>query len=357
MPTEQEIQDAGRVIREGGLVAMPTETVYGLGANALDADAVAKVFASKARPSFDPLIVHVADADAAWELVDLKKLPEMLRHLPGVLAEAFWPGPLTLVLPRREAEKQESGRAGNEQEISRFSGGVPGIVTSGLDTVGVRVPRHPVAQQLLRAAGVPIAAPSANMFGGISPTRAEHVAVDCDVVLDGGPCATGVESTVVGFDDAASGSGGGGGVVVLRLGGTSVEAIEQALAGFLGGGSVAVAKPGEKIASPGMLDRHYAPRTPMRRVPRLEDIDPASLGNRRVGLLSLRGEQGRGMGFAAAEILSATGDLTAAAAQLFDAMHRLDRAGLDLIIAEAVPEQGLGRAINDRLRRAATAEA
>lgn len=330
MPSDNEIQDAGRVIREGGLVAMPTETVYGLGANALDAVAVAKVFASKARPSFDPLIVHVTDAKAAWELVDLTKLPEMQRKIPGALAEAFWPGPLTLVLPKKSL--------------------IPGIVTSGLDTVGVRVPRHPVAQQLLRAAGVPIAAPSANVFGGISPTRAEHVAVDCDVVLDGGPCATGVESTVVGFDDAVS--GGGGGVVVLRLGGTSVEAIEQVV-----GRAVTVAKPGEKIASPGMLDRHYAPRTSMRLVQRLEEIDPASLGNQRVGLLSLRGEQGRGMGFAAAEVLSATGDLTAAAAQLFDAMHRLDRAGLDLIIAEAVPEQGLGRAINDRLRRAATAEA
>lgn len=333
MRSDNEIQDAGRVIREGGLVAMPTETVYGLGANALDAMAVAKVFASKARPSFDPLIVHVTDAEAAWELVDLTKLPEMQRKIPGALAEAFWPGPLTMVLPKKSL--------------------IPGIVTSGLDTVGVRVPRHPVAQQLLRAAGVPIAAPSANVFGGISPTRAEHVAVDCDVVLDGGPCATGVESTVVGFDDQTS----GGSVVVLRLGGTSVEAIEQVLAGCLGGGAVAVAKPGEKIASPGMLDRHYAPRTSMRLVQRLEEIDPASLGNQRVGLLSLRGEQGRGMGFAAAEVLSATGDLTAAAAQLFDAMHRLDRAGLDLIIAEAVPEQGLGRAINDRLRRAATAEA
>lgn len=334
MVSDEEIQDAGRVIREGGIVAMPTETVYGLGANALDATAVAKVFAAKARPSFDPLIVHVPDAEAVWRLVDLDKLPESQRHLPGVLAEAFWPGPLTLVLPKRSH--------------------IPGIVTSGLDTVGVRVPRHQVAQAFLAAAGVPIAAPSANVFGGISPTRAEHITIDCDRVLDGGPCATGVESTVVGFDDPRAGGASrgtsGNGVVVLRLGGTSVEAIERAV-----GGAVLVAKPGEKIASPGMLDRHYAPRTPMRLVHKLEDLDPASLGNQRVGLLSLRGEQGRGMGFAAAEVLSATGDLTAAAAKLFDAMHRLDAAGLDLMVAETVPEQGIGRAINDRLRRAATA--
>ncbi|MEM6854173.1 MAG: L-threonylcarbamoyladenylate synthase [Planctomycetota bacterium] len=332
MVSDADIQHAGQVIRDGGLVAMPTETVYGLGANALDADAVAKVFAAKARPSFDPLIVHIADAAAAWSLVDLDAWPETQRHLPAVLAEAFWPGPLTMVLPKREV--------------------VPGIVTSGLETVGVRVPRHPVAQKLIAAAGVPIAAPSANVFGGISPTRAEHVTVDGDVVLDGGPCDTGVESTVVGFDE--------GGLVVLRLGGLPVEAIERRIKEQGGGAAVTVATPtsspsDQPQVSPGRLDRHYAPRTPMRLIEKLEQLDPASLGNQRVGLMSLRGEQGRGMGFAVAEVLCATGDLTAAAARLFEAMHRLDAAGLDLIVAEAVPEQGLGRAINDRLRRAATA--
>lgn len=353
MPTEAEIQDAGRVIRDGGLVAFPTETVYGLGANALDANAVAKVFATKRRPSFDPLIVHVATAEAAWGLVDLEQLPGSQRHLPGALAGAFWPGPLTLVLPR--------GRAGNKTGSDPFL--IPGIVTGGLGTVGVRVPGHEVARRLVEAAGVPIAAPSANLFGGISPTRAEHVKVPCEMVLDGGPCATGVESTVVGFagekrkmkasDGAIENTGSGSGVVVLRLGGTSVEAIE-AVVGFPGGGGVVVAKPGEKIASPGMLDRHYAPRTPMRLIERLAAIDPATLGGKRVGLLNLEGDTGRGMGFAHVETLSATGDLTAAAAGLFEAMHRLDAMGLDLIVAEAVPERGLGRAINDRLRRAAT---
>ena len=325
MVSDAEIQDAGNIIRGGGLVAFATETVYGLGANALDAAAVAKVFASKGRPSFDPLIVHVADAAAAWALADLEKLPEPGREVPGALAAAFWPGPLTLVLPKRDGG----------------AGGVPGIVTSGLGTVGLRVPAHPVARALIAAAGVPIAAPSANAFGGISPTRAEHVKVACDRVLDGGPCATGVESTVVGFDEA--------GPVVLRLGGIAVEAIEAVV-----GRPVGVAQPGEKIASPGMLDRHYAPRTPLRLVSRLEDVDPGTLGGGAAGLLSLRGERGRGMGFRVIETLSPTGDLTAAAAVLFEAMHRLDAAGLNVIVAEAVPDEGLGRAINDRLRRAAT---
>lgn len=349
MVNDAEILEAGRVIRGGGLVAFATETVYGLGTNALDAAAVAEVFASKGRPSFDPLIVHVADADAAWALADLEKLPAAVRQIPGALAAAFWPGPLTLVLPKRArlsaaAREHFPGYAETLWEAEgEFpeAGGVPGIVTSGLGTVGLRVPRHDVAQRLLAAAGVPIAAPSANVFGGISPTRAEHVTVRCGMVLDGGPCATGVESTVVGFDES--------GATVLRLGGTSVEAIEAVV-----GGKVSVAKPGEKIASPGMLDRHYAPRTPMRLVEKLEDVAPAEVGGKVVGLLSLRGERGRGMGFRVIETLSPTGDLTVAAAGLFEAMHRLDAAGLDLIVAQAVPDEGLGRAINDRLRRAAT---
>lgn len=321
MLSEADIQDAGDVLRGGGVVAFPTETVYGLGANALDAEAVAKVFAAKARPSFDPLIVHVPDPDAAFAL--WREVPALAR----TLAEAFWPGPLTMVLPKADA--------------------IPGIVTSGLGTVGVRVPRHEVAQRLLRAAGVPVAAPSANAFGGISPTRAEHVAVPCDRVLDGGPCSTGVESTVVGFADPSDPDAPP--VTVLRLGGTAVEALESVV-----GQPIPIAKPGAKLASPGMLERHYAPRTPLHLVDRLEAVDPARLGNRRVALLSLQGETGRGMGFTHIRALSPTGDLTVAAAHLFEVMHELDRCGVDLILAERVPDHGLGRAINDRLRRAAT---
>ncbi|MEM8737888.1 MAG: L-threonylcarbamoyladenylate synthase [Planctomycetota bacterium] len=330
MVSPAEIQQAGVTLRGGGLVAVPTETVYGLGAHALDPDAVARVFAAKGRPSFDPLIVHTASAEAAWALVDLEPLPPAQRPLSARLAEACWPGPLTLVLPKRSSSPEIRG------------GGVPGIVTSGLDTVGVRVPDHPVARALIEAAGVPIAAPSANPFGGTSPTRAQHVTVPCDHVLDGGPCATGVESTVLGFDDA-------GQPVVLRLGGTPVEKLEALLRR-----PIPVARAGERVSSPGMLDRHYAPRTPLQILPRGHDLAAEVMSaHPRIGALSLQGIRAHGRAFAAEEILSPAGDLTAAAAGLFEALHRLDAADLDLIVAQTVPEEGLGRAINDRLQRAA----
>ncbi|MEM9882987.1 MAG: L-threonylcarbamoyladenylate synthase [Planctomycetota bacterium] len=316
-----QIDEAAALLRGGGLVAFATETVYGLGADATDPGAVARVFAAKGRPSFDPLIVHAADPGSAWGLADLDEVPAAAKPL----ADEFWPGPLTLVLPKTHA--------------------VPGIVTSGLDTVGLRVPGHALARELIRRAGVPVAAPSANAFGGISPTRAEHVAVPCDAVLDGGPCMTGVESTVVGFADDGT-------PTLLRPGGTAAEAIEAALGRPLA--SPDPAGGDDRPRSPGMLARHYAPRTPLQYVARIERLSPAELGGRRVGLLSLRGEAGRGMGFSSIEALSPRGDLVEAASNLFDAMHRLDAAGLDLIVAEAVPDTGLGRAINDRLRRAAT---
>ncbi len=335
------IARAAAALADGQLVGMPTETVYGLACHAFDAAAAARVFEAKQRPSFDPLIVHVASSADAWALVggaaeNQSTLDERGLRVARVLAEAFWPGALTLVLPRPEC--------------------VPGIVTSGLGTVGVRVPAHPVARGLIAALGEEVkkrgrgradlpgavAAPSANVFGGVSPTRAEHVAVPCALVLDGGPCATGLESTVVRPTPE-------GGVVVLRLGGVTLEQLGE----VAGEANVTLAKPGEKLASPGMLERHYAPRTPLHLVSKLEQIDPGSLGGQRVGVLTLTGERGRGMGFAAAEVLSARGDLVEAAANLFAALHRLDAAGLDVVVAEAVPDEGLGRAINDRLRRAA----
>ncbi|MEM6459135.1 MAG: L-threonylcarbamoyladenylate synthase [Planctomycetota bacterium] len=315
-----QVDEAAALLRGGGLVAFATETVYGLGADATDPAAVARVFAAKDRPSFDPLIVHAADTGSALSLADPGGVPAAARRL----AAEFWPGPLTLVLPKTSA--------------------IPGIVTSGLNTVGLRVPGHDLARELIRRAGVPVAAPSANAFGGISPTRAEHVVVPCEAVLDGGPCVTGVESTVVGFADDGT-------PTLLRPGGTPAEAIGAVL-----GRPLALPDPaggGDRPRSPGMLARHYAPRTPLRCVERIEQLLPAELGGRRVGLLSLRGEAGRGMGFAKIKALSPRGDLVEAAANLFDAMHRLDAAGLDLIVAEAVPASGLGRAINDRLRRAA----
>ena len=329
MTSATDIQHAATLLQAGKLVALPTETVYGLGASAFDADAVAGIFAAKQRPSFDPLIVHVAEAGDAWDLADLDSLPEASRDLPQKLADAFWPGPLTLVLPRRA---QVTWRG-------KLRPGIPGIVSSGLDTVGLRVPSHPIARQLLQQACLPVAAPSANRFGGISPTRAEHVQVPCAMVLDGGPCATGVESTVVGFD--------GSGAVVLRLGGTETESIEALL-----DAPVRVAKPGQAIASPGMLDRHYAPRTPLTLLP--PHADPAShLPAGRVGLIACHTPPTESRSFCTVEILSPRGDLIEAAASLFDAMHRLDAAGLDAILAQPAPEHGLGRAINDRLRRAA----
>ena len=314
-----DLHHPAELLRTGRLVAFPTETVYGLGANALDADAVAKIFASKQRPSFDPLIVHVPELDAAWALA--ANVPPRAHRL----ADAFWPGPLTLVLPKTDA--------------------IPGIVTSGLDTVGLRVPDHPVALELLRAAGVPVAAPSANPFGGVSPTRAEHVTVPCDAVVDGGPCRTGVESTVVGFDD-------GGGAVVLRLGGTPVEAIEAVI-----GGAVGVARPGARLTSPGMLERHYAPRTPLHLVDNTRSVSVARRRVERFGVLVLDPEtfddrEGFVQGFA----LSAHGDLVEAAARLFDVLRTADAADLGGLVATPVPDHGLGRAINDRLRRAARAD-
>lgn len=304
------------LLRTGGLVAFPTETVYGLGANALDGDAVAKIFASKQRPSFDPLIVHVPDPGAAWALA--ADVPPLAREL----AKAFWPGPLTLVLNKTAA--------------------IPGIVTSGLDTVGLRVPDHPVALALLRRAGVPVAAPSANPFGGVSPTRAAHVTVPCDAVVDGGPCRTGVESTVVGFDEQ-------GQAVVLRLGGTPVEAIEAVI-----GGAVAVAKPGAKLTSPGMLERHYAPRTPLRLVDDTRSVSVAQRRNERLGVLVFNPDAFvDGEGFVQQWGLSQHGDLVEAAARLFDTLRRADDAQLGGLVATPVPDEGLGRAINDRLRRAA----
>ena len=317
MMRDADLQLPAELLRTGHLVAFPTETVYGLGANALDADAVAKIFASKQRPSFDPLIVHVPEPDAAWALA--ADVPPLARQL----ADAFWPGPLTLVLPKTDA--------------------IPGIVTSGLDTVGLRVPDHPVALALLRAAGVPVAAPSANPFGGVSPTRAEHVTVPCDAVVDGGPCRTGVESTVVGFDAR-------GGAVVLRLGGTPTEEIEAVV-----GGVVAVARPGAKLTSPGMLERHYAPRTPLHLVDSTRTVSVDRRRAERLGVLILSPDAfDDAEGFAQCFALSAHGDLIEAAARLFDVLRTADHAELGGLVATPVPDHGLGRAINDRLRRAAS---
>ena len=308
-----DVRAAANVLRGGGVVAFPTETVYGLGAYAANDAAVARIFDIKQRPKFDPLIVHVASAEMVAGVA--AKIPRKARELLA----AFSPGPLTVVLPKRD-------------EISD-------LVTAGLPTVGVRIPRHPLALELIERAGVPLAAPSANPFGRTSPTRVEHVVEMLgglvDGVVDGGACEVGVESTIVSFVGDAP--------VVLRLGGIAVEEIEAVI------GAVEIAVATDEIPlAPGRLSRHYATQTPLRLVDSAAEVE----GDARTGLLCFRGHPQPGA-FGAVEVLSETGDLREAASRLFAALRRLDASGVDRIIAERVPEIGLGRAINDRLSRAA----
>jgi len=309
-----DVEQAARILRDGGIVAMPTETVYGLAADALNERAVARVFEVKQRPGFDPLIVHIAFNSSLDQLVT------EVSDAAHTLVENCWPGPLTLVLPKADI--------------------VPDIVTAGLDTVGIRMPDHPVALELIHEARSPLAAPSANRFGHISPTTADHVRSSLgdkvDYILDAGPCRTGVESTVLLLT--------GNIPTILRPGGTPREVIEQHI------GPVNVAGPDQpnRPQSPGMTERHYAPRTPLTLVESL----PAKLPPGRVGLLTLRPTDDAR--FAVRETLSESGEPREAAANLFAALHRLDAANLDAIIAVRVPDQGLGVTINDRLNRAAT---
>jgi L-threonylcarbamoyladenylate synthase len=326
-PDAEGIARAARALAEGRLVALPTETVYGLGANAFDVDAVARVFEAKRRPSFDPLIVHIADFDS------LARVAEPHNELAALLMKAFWPGPLTLILPKK-AE-------------------IPGLVTSGLETVAVRMPSHAVAREVIRLSGVPVAAPSANPFGYLSPTRAEHVARmlgdRVDFILDGGPSDIGVESTVLDVSGARP--------LVLRPGGLAIAAIE-AVCGRVDTFDRVVAEP----TSPGQLESHYAPRVPLRLVEAgglvsaaVKDGDALlffDMASKEAWLRALR-DRGEALPRLAAErILSTRGDLREAAATLFEALHDFDAAGAREIWAERVPEAGLGQAVNDRLWKA-----
>ena len=309
----QAIQYAAQIIRDGGLVAFPTETVYGLGADAENPVAVARIFEVKRRPHIDPLIVHVADMESARHY-------GIFSEAACKLCEQFWPGPLTLVAAR--------------------SARIPPIVTAGLDTVAIRVPSHPAALALIRAADRAIAAPSANLFGHVSPTEAEHVAdqlgTDVDLILDGGPTTIGVESTILSFEAEKP--------VVLRAGGTTLEEL-QAVLGPIGLRIKTVAMP----SVPGQMKRHYSTRTPLEIS---EDCDlQSNKPGERIGLLTLTATEDSSK-YAVVEVLSPSGDLREAAAQLFRSMRRLDDWGLDRIIARPVPETGLGLAIMDRLRRA-----
>lgn len=302
--------EAAEILRAGGLVAFPTETVYGLGADATNDEAVASIFAAKERPSFNPLIVHVRDSAAAKALVAFTPDAE-------VLAAAFWPGALTLVLPRRPGCR------------------ISLLCSAGLDSLGVRAPAHPVAQRLLAACNRPLAAPSANRSGRISPTTAAHVAESLGarvpLILDGGPCAVGLESTVLDLTGPRP--------ALLRPGGIT-EAELEAVIGPL---ARAEEDQSEQPRSPGQLESHYAPSRPLR-------LAATTVGPREA-LLAFGPEVPAGA--AVTVNLSPGGDLTEAAARLFAALHDLDRPELEAIAVMPIPEDGLGRAINDRLRRAA----
>lgn len=305
-PDDAGLDRAAALLAAGACVAFPTETVYGLGADARRDDAVAGIYAAKARPAHNPLIVHVPDMAAAAALAGLT--PEA-----RALAAVFWPGPLTLVLPLRDGA------------------GLSHLVTAGLGSVALRVPAAPVAQALLRRCGLPLAAPSANPSGRISPTTADHVLDGLSgriaAVIDGGACAVGVESTILDLTGAPR---------LLRPGGIPAEALSRVL-----GRAIATTPVTDDAApkAPGMLASHYAPRAPVR-------LDAVTAGPGEVLL-------GFGPVDGAAMNLSPTGDLAEAAANLFGALHRLDRAGATAIAVSPIPDTGIGRAINDRLRRAA----
>lgn len=299
---EAAIAEGAAIIAAGGCVATPTETVYGLAADATNAEAVAGIYAAKGRPSFNPLIVHVADRRAAEAIA-------MFDRDARALADAFWPGPLTMVLPLRPDAP------------------IAGLVTAGLSTVAIRVPQHRAMQALLAATGKPLAAPSANASGTLSPTRAAHVAASLagriPLIIDDGATNGGIESTIVAL---------GGEPRLLRPGPVAAADIEREIGRWLGGA-------GEAIEAPGQLASHYAPRKPLRL-----NATAAQDGEWLIGFGAVAGD----------DSLSKTGDVTQAAARLFDALHRADAGDRAAIAVAPVPEEGVGIAINDRLRRAAT---
>lgn len=299
-----EIAAAARLLRDGGLVAFPTETVYGLGADATSDRAVARVYEAKGRPSFNPLIVHVTGLVAAGKLGEF---PTLARRL----AEAFWPGPLTIVVPRCK-----------DCPVSM-------LASAGLPSLALRVPSHPIAQELLQAVDRPVVAPSANVSGRMSPTTAAHVRAGLgnkvDLILDGGACAVGVESTIVGFLGPEP--------ALLRPGGIAREDIECVI-----GRSLAAARASGAPVAPGQLESHYAPHAELRL-----DAEMRRPGETYLGFGKHDGDRN----------LSASGDLIEAAANLFRMLHELDETGAKSIAVAPIPHEGLGEAINDRLRRAA----
>jgi L-threonylcarbamoyladenylate synthase len=347
-PTPDNVRRAADALRRGELIGLPTETVYGLAANAFDAASVARIFAVKERPSFDPLIVHVVRPAGPLErevllgledigVVKVSGLPQLARERADVLLRRFWPGPLTLVLPRGHK--------------------IPDLVTSGLGTVAIRMPSHPVAQALLREAALPLAAPSANRFGRISPTTAAHVVEELGervgIVLDGGACTVGVESTVVAI--APDGS-----LTLLRPGGVPAEAIESVASVRLGKASALVA--GTAAPSPGMSEVHYAPRTPLFMAPGPNALPRGATCVGIIGVFASAADAQRTADDAekryrlpvVTQALTESGDLEEAARNLFTMLRELDAGDVSVILAVPLAGgEGLALAIADRLHRAA----
>lgn len=312
----QNLIEASEILISGGLVAVPTETVYGLAANALDPLAVVKIFEVKNRPFFDPLIVHCRNSEEAF------RYAENISSLALKLARAFWPGPLTLVLKKRDQ--------------------IPDIVTSGSQFVALRVPNHKLLNHLLELLPFPLAAPSANPFGYISPTTAEHVndqlGDQIPYILDGGPCKIGLESTIVSFKQDIP--------QVLRLGGIPIEALEA----FLGPVEI-IGKSISEPEMPGQLDSHYSPGKPLILSEDLE-MDIEKFGNKKIAVLIFNNVD-FSQNIYKTYFLSKKGDMPEAASNLFSALRELDQSDAEIILTKLVPDYGLGKAINDRLKRAA----
>lgn len=309
--TGKDINKARQLLEAGELVAIPTETVYGLAGNALNTRAVTKIFTVKGRPQFDPLIIHVSSLAKAQQYA--QNIPPQAKDL----AEAFWPGPLTLLLDRKDV--------------------IPDLVTAGLPRVGIRCPNHPLTSKLLETLPFPLAAPSANPFGYVSPTTPRHVADQLGdripYILDGGPCVVGIESTILGFDNGMP--------IVFRSGGLRTEDIERVI-GKVHVQITASANP----KTPGQLQSHYAPRKKLV-AGNLEELIPHYQG-KKFGVLSFSKDHHQTFQY----VLSRTGNIEEAAHNLFSGLRTLDALPIDVILTEYVPETGLGKAINDRLRRA-----
>lgn len=310
-----DISKAVQYLSQGDVVAIPTETVYGLAGNIFMEDAINRIFDVKQRPRFNPLIVHLNNLEQVHEIV--REFPEKAQ----LLAKTFWPGPLTLILPKRSS--------------------VPDAVTAGKDTVAIRIPDHPVTIELLKQLPFPIAAPSANPFNRISPTSSSHVEEyfknDIPMILEGGECNRGIESTIIGFENNEP--------IIYRLGSLALEEIEKII------GKVSVKNKKESAPNaPGMLAKHYAPKT---KIILVDDLKESILKypTHKIGILRFKGEITMPQ-VSKLELLSKSGNLNEAASNLYSALHSLDNASLDLIIAERFPNQGLGKSINDRLERA-----